>query len=98
MVSTLNGENLKMWLDIGLSMGTSDAILAHFDGSGPDLGILSIEPNGDSNGRILNLKTGAAVNQCRVRDDGSYDGKWKCLAFIGEVPEPINHRLVLLLR
>lgn len=76
-----------MTLDLEIG-GGRDHILAYFDGSPPELEIQSIEGNVDSRGRILMLKCGGAVNQVRE------NGKWKCIAFAGVVPEVITQQII----
>jgi hypothetical protein len=67
-------------LEIGL---VREELLSLFDGASPDLEIIATEPNVDSNGRILILKNGAAVNQVKE------DGRWRCIAFCGPIPQRI---------
>jgi hypothetical protein len=74
-------------LDIEFDSGQDD-VLRYFDGSSSELGIQSIRTNLDTRGRILELKSGGAVNQVRK------NGKWKCIAFAGIVPDSIAQRIM----
>jgi hypothetical protein len=74
-------------LDIAIGDDDNDRLLSYFNGASPELGIVSIESNVNSEGRILMLRNGAAVNQVRR------GGKWIAVAFAGDVPEAIADRI-----